>query len=43
MLRNLLKETERFGEVDPNPTRFYDKQGNLRGRTNKSFCVNPMI
>ena len=34
-------EKERFGEVGRNQIRFYSKAGDLRGRTNKSFCVNP--
>jgi|TARA_B110000444_G_scaffold258679_1_gene300231 hypothetical protein len=40
-LGTLWKEKERFGDVGRNQIRFYAKNGQLRGATNKSFCINP--
>jgi len=40
-LGTLWKEKERFGEVGRNQIRFYTKDGELRGTTNKTYCINP--
>ncbi len=35
------KEQERFGTIGRNQIRFYSKDGQFRGATNKSLCVSP--
>ena len=40
-LGTIWKEKERYGDIGRNQIRFYNKNSQLIGVTNKTFCINP--